>query len=86
LTRSLLLRDNTEVPLSLGESNILKILVLNLGQCVSREMILKNCQEEINPRTIDVQITRLRRKIEDNPKTPRYLQTMRNTGYILWPV
>ena len=36
-------------------------------------------------RTIDVQMTRLRRKIERNPKHPRYLQTVRGTGYLLMP-
>ena len=38
-----------------------------------------------NARTIDVQVTRLRRKIEDDPKFPRYLQTVRGTGYVLMP-
>jgi two-component system phosphate regulon response regulator OmpR len=34
---------------------------------------------------VDVQVTRLRRKIEPDPRTPRYLQTIRGQGYVLWP-
>ena len=37
-----------------------------------------------NERTIDVMITRLRQKIESNPKNPKYLQTVRGSGYVLW--
>ena len=35
-------------------------------------------------RTVDVMITRLRQKIESNPKNPKYLQTIRGSGYVLW--
>jgi two-component system phosphate regulon response regulator OmpR len=40
---------------------------------------------DVSGRAVDVQVTRLRRKIEDDPKTPRYLQTVRGVGYMLAP-
>ena len=53
------------------------------GQIFSRDEIGKiiNLEKE---RSIDVIITRLRKKIEDNPKNPKYLQTIRGEGYVLW--
>jgi len=53
------------------------------GQTFSRESISKiiNLEKE---RSIDVIITRLRKKIEINPKNPKYLQTIRGSGYVLW--
>ena len=49
----------------------------------------RRCREEAqfsgNVRTVDVQMTRLRRKIERDPKFPRYLQTVRGTGYVFKP-
>ena len=53
------------------------------GKVFSRESIgqLINIDKE---RSIDVVVTRLRKKIEDNPKNPKYLQTIRGEGYVLW--
>ena len=53
------------------------------GKVFSRDDIKKiiNISKE---RTIDVMITRLRQKIESNPKSPKYLQTIRGSGYVLW--
>ena len=53
------------------------------GKIFSRSDIGKtiNLSKE---RTVDVMITRLRQKIEDNPKNPKYLQTIRGSGYVLW--
>ena len=53
------------------------------GEAFSRNDIGKiiNIKKE---RTIDVMITRLRKKIEINPKNPKYLQTIRGSGYVLW--
>jgi len=65
-----------------SEAKILAILCHNLGNVVSREKISESCGD-IDERSIDVQITRLRRKIEDNPKQSNFLQTMRNQGYVL---
>ena len=52
---------------------------------MSREALSLEAQCSGNLRTVDVQMTRLRRKIERDPKFPRYLQTVRGTGYVLKP-
>ena len=53
------------------------------GQTFSREKIGKLIKID-KERSIDVIITRLRKKIEDDPKNPKYLQTIRGAGYVLW--
>lgn len=65
-----------------SEAKILTILCKNLGNVVAREK-LSEVMGGIDERSIDVQITRLRRKIENNPKQSNFLQTVRNQGYIL---
>ena len=50
---------------------------------MSREELAKFCGVDSGERTIDVQVTRLRRKLEMDTKTPRYLQTVRGKGYLL---
>ncbi|MFM8989612.1 MAG: winged helix-turn-helix domain-containing protein, partial [Alphaproteobacteria bacterium] len=50
---------------------------------VTREDLVARGRAEGGERTIDVQVTRLRRKIEDDPRNPRWLQTVRGAGYIL---
>ena len=64
------------------ESKILHILCKNKGKVVSREELSKGF-DEIDDRTIDVQITRLRKKLESNPKKPEFLETIRGQGYII---
>jgi two-component system, OmpR family, phosphate regulon response regulator OmpR len=77
------LQKNDEfIHITESEANILQILCQNLGQNVSREDLAQNCGN-ISTRSIDVQITRLRKKIENNPKQPNFLQTVRNMGYVL---
>lgn len=75
------------VPISLTtvESSLLKIFSRHRGKTLTREDLVCEYEGELNPRTIDVQITRLRKKIEDDPKVPRYLQTVRGRGYVLIP-
>ncbi len=65
------------------EKKILEKMIESPGKIFSREDIGKiiNISKE---RTIDVMITRLRHKIEFNPKNPKYLQTIRGSGYVLW--
>ena len=65
------------------EKKILKKMLGSPGKVFSRDDIGKiiNISKE---RTIDVMITRLRQKIESNPKSPKYLQTIRGSGYVLW--
>jgi len=66
-----------------SEAKILGILCKEKGKAVSRETLSNLCGD-IDERSIDVQITRLRRKIEQNPKQPHYLQTVRNHGYVIY--
>jgi two-component system phosphate regulon response regulator OmpR len=82
--KGMLFRAKQPVPLSTVESNLLKILAMNIGRTLSRDDLAKRGGVALNPRTIDVQITRLRRKIEVNPKEPAYIQTVRHKGYVLW--
>ncbi len=65
------------------EKKILEKMIGSPGKVFSREDIGKiiNLSKE---RTVDVMITRLRQKIETNPKNPKYLQTIRGSGYVLW--
>jgi two-component system phosphate regulon response regulator OmpR len=64
---------------------LLKALVERLGESLSREELLQRSADCPNTRSVDVQVTRLRRKIEADPKSPRYLQTVRGRGYLLRP-
>ncbi len=66
-----------------SEKNILIEMLSNPGKTYSREEISKisGINQE---RSIDVMITRLRQKLEPNPKNPKYLQTIRGSGYVLW--
>ena len=65
------------------EKKILEEMIESPGKVFSRDDIGKiiNISKE---RTIDVMITRLRQKIESNPKNPKYIQTIRGSGYVLW--
>ncbi len=65
------------------ESNLLCALARRPGEPMSREELAKMCGISAGERTIDVQVTRLRRKIEKNTRAPRYLQTVRGKGYLL---
>tara|TARA_Y100001933_G_C18964725_1_gene549768 strand:+ start:966 stop:1682 length:717 start_codon:yes stop_codon:yes gene_type:complete len=78
------------INLTTNEVELLEILINNINKIVSREDIIKSfkiknkfSENNLENRTIDVQITRLRQKIEIEPKTPRYLKTIRTKGYIL---
>lgn len=65
------------------EQNLLLILGAKSGQVFSREKLSEMLGAGQSPRSIDVQITRLRKKIEKDSKNPRYLQTLRGKGYML---
>ena len=69
--------------LTSAEAVLLKALSQGHGDVMSREDLAKMCGVDAGERTIDVQVTRLRRKIEEDTKNPRYLQTVRGKGYIL---
>ncbi len=66
-----------------SEKKVLIEMLSNPGKTFSREEIGK-ISTIIQERSIDVMITRLRQKIETNPKNPKYLQTIRGSGYVLW--
>ncbi len=82
LLRGELRRDGQLVHLTTRERDILRILAQRAGEPVARGEIIEPAQEDTN-RAVDVQINRLRRKIEDQPAMPVYLQTVRGHGYTL---
>jgi len=81
LARQKLTRSGIPLHLTAGEAELLKVLAQNAGKPVDRSQL--SVDGDANPRTIDVQITRLRRKLEPDSRQPRYLQTVRGTGYML---
>ena len=83
LNKLLIFKDNKEFKINNTEKIILKEMINDPGRTFSREDIGKliNLDKE---RSIDVIITRLRKKIEVDPKNPKYLQTLRGAGYVLW--
>jgi two-component system phosphate regulon response regulator OmpR len=85
LARGELLRGANPVHLTSAEAGLLSVLAQRSGQPVSREELSEAAQFSGNVRNVDVQMTRLRRKIERDPRYPRYLQTVRGTGYVLKP-
>jgi two-component system, OmpR family, phosphate regulon response regulator OmpR len=85
LERSELFRGEEPVRLTAAESGLLATLMGRPAEPISREMLAEEAQFSGNVRTVDVQMTRLRRKIEADPKFPRYIQTVRGTGYVFKP-
>lgn len=78
--------DGSDPELSSGELDILAILAGNAGKAVSRQELLdRSSHRDWSPldRSIDVRITRLRKKLEQDPAKPRFIRTARNVGYIL---
>ncbi|MBM3488008.1 MAG: response regulator [Alphaproteobacteria bacterium] len=85
LAREELRRGEKTVRLTSVEASVLRILAESAGTILSREDLIRRSRIDGNERTVDVQITRLRRKIEPDPRTPRYLVTVRGAGYVLRP-
>jgi len=83
LQRGLLSRLGEAVHLTSGEAALLKQLAMRPGETISREDLGSGTDDGAG-RAVDVQITRLRRKVEGDPRLPRYLQTVRGEGYVLW--
>ena len=76
------------VRLTATEIQLMKIFAAHVGEALSRTKLVEELgrdRGQAQERAVDVQITRLRRKIEDNPKQPSYLQTVRGAGYMLAP-
>lgn len=81
-------RDDTQVRLTTTESQLMRIFSSQPAVPVSRAKLVEELSRsgsQTQERAVDVQITRLRRKIEVDPKQPRYLQTVRGEGYMLAP-
>ena len=83
LNKLLIIKNEDEFKINNTEKIILEKMINNPGKTFSRENIGKliNLDKE---RSVDVIITRLRKKIEVDPKNPKYLQTLRGIGYVLW--
>ena len=83
LNKLLITKNDHEFKINNTEKIILEKMINNPGKTFSRESIGKLIDLE-KERSIDVIITRLRKKIEFDPKNPKYLQTLRGAGYVLW--
>ena len=83
LNKKIILKDNKEFKINITEKKIIEEMINSPGKTFTRDEIanLINLSKE---RSIDVIITRLRKKIEEDPKNPKYLQTIRGEGYVLW--
>jgi len=83
LNKLLIVNNNQEYKINNTEKVILEKMINSPGETFTREEIGKliNLDKE---RSIDVIITRLRKKIENDPKNPKFLQTIRGSGYVLW--
>jgi two-component system, OmpR family, phosphate regulon response regulator OmpR len=87
LDRGEMWRGDAPVRLTATEAQLMRIFAAEPGIPISREKLVGEADrgDVAQERAVDVQITRLRRKIEDDPKAPRYLQTVRGEGYMLAP-
>ena len=88
VTRHTLMRDAEEVALTAGEFALLRVLAEHPSRVLTRDQLiehLKGYERSAFDRSIDVRVTRLRRKIEDDPAAPRYLRTVWGEGYLFTP-
>ena len=86
-TRSLT-RDGKDLPLTTGEFSVLKVLVQHPRQPLSRDKLMelaRGREYEVFDRAIDVQISRLRKIVEEDPSRPRHIQTVWGFGYVFVP-
>lgn len=84
MERRIMTCDGDPVKLTSAEIQLLSILAERAGETISRQQ-LSDLVSASSERAVDVQVTRLRKKIEEDPKAPRYLQTVWGEGYILMP-
>ena len=83
-TRMQIAKDDAPLPLTVAEYELLALLIKHRGEVVSRDFIANNVDAigwESTERSIDVLIGRIRRKIEDDPKNPRFIHAVRGVGY-----
>ena len=78
-----LTRDGEPLRLNAAERALLRVFAERPGTVISRDDLARRTGATANPRTVDVQITRLRKKIEPDTQAPLYLQTVRGQGYLL---
>ena len=83
LSKNLIFNNNKEFKINNTEKTILEFMINSPGKSFSRDEIGKLIKLD-KERSIDVIITRLRKKIEKDPKNPKFLQTLRGEGYVLW--
>ena len=83
LNKNLIFKDKKEYKINNTEKTILEFMINSPGKSFSRDEIGKLIKLD-KERSIDVIITRLRKKIEKDPKNPKFLQTLRGEGYVLW--
>lgn len=79
-----LIKDGKKIELTILENRILLYFLQNVNKVIKREelmMVVWGYNSDVNTRTLDMHIVRLRKKIEDNPDTPHFLQTVRGIGY-----
>lgn len=80
----LLIKDGKKIELTILENRILLYFLKNRNKVINREELMMEVwgyNTDVNTRTLDMHIVRLRKKIEDNPDSPQYLQTVRGIGY-----
>ena len=90
LQRLELHHENHLIKLTNLEASLLNLFALNPEKIISREMVINGLdlsrgRQDLNKRNVDVQITRLRKKIEPDPTNPRHLKTIRGRGYRFLP-
>jgi two-component system phosphate regulon response regulator OmpR len=88
LNTHVLNRGDIEIPLTFGEFNLLRVLLEHANQILSRDhliSLLKGYERSPFDRSIDVRVTRLRRKIEPKPDSPIFLRTVWGEGYLFTP-
>ena len=83
LNKLLIMKNNRQLKINNTEKKILEKMINSPGKTFTREEIGKLIKLD-KERSVDVIITRLRKKIEDDPKNPKFLQTIRGAGYVLW--
>lgn len=85
LTRGILKHGHEDIFLTSSELNLLKFLAQSPRKPFTREELAQRIGHKVSERSVDVQIVRLRRKLHDDPRKPKYLQTVRHIGYGLYP-
>jgi two-component system, OmpR family, phosphate regulon response regulator OmpR len=79
-------KKENRIPLTSAETDLLALLAATPGQTVHRRPLAQLVGNETDSRAVDVTVTRLRRKLENNPRAPLYLQTVRGEGYVLMAI